>query len=65
MKLSRREADSKARRAVSGNVANIVYSMDEMDSTKLIFAHLKRDSCKLQAQSCKQFEFSPGGYSDE
>jgi hypothetical protein len=40
LKLSRREADSKARKAVSGNEANIDFSTDEMDSSRLIFAHL-------------------------
>jgi hypothetical protein len=58
LKLSRREADSKARRAVSGNEANIENSMDEMDSSRLIFAHLKRSSGELQATSLKWFEFS-------
>ncbi|MNP69888.1 hypothetical protein D3C76_1660480 [compost metagenome] len=53
MKLSRREADSKARRAVNGNEANIECSMDEMDSSRLIFAHLKRGGCELQAASHK------------
>jgi hypothetical protein len=65
LKLSRREADSKARRAVSGNEANIEYSMDEIDSSRLIFAHLKKNSFAPQAASHKQFEFSSLGGSDE
>jgi hypothetical protein len=59
LKLKRREADSKARKAVSGNEANIENSTDEIDSSRLIFAHLKWSSYELQAASHKQFECSP------